>query len=232
MPLQPRRTNTFSKKRITDTAGTVKGGPGWDRWDIWRKHFNIFQQYSRRQCVDMSCTRCKTGSQNLPKTRLTIQLRMVSACLSMSQQYPKLVVAVRLLLSMPSQSPVTRTYCSMAYMRTAPRGPKLSQVMQVPLWNHFQVATMNRMNRTLPQLDCELRHCGNDGNVAGGWIMGNTINWPCCSSGGFRCRVWCSWGRAQGSGDHGVIAEFSKVSGQLSKHVKTNCQIATLVASS
>ena len=133
MPLQPRRTNTFSKKRITDTAGTVKGGPGWDRWDIWRKHFNIFQQYSRRLCVDMSCTRCKTGSQNLPKTRLTIQLRMVSACLSMSQQYPKLVVAVRLLLSMPSQSPVTRTYCSMAYMRTAPRGPKLSQVMQVPL---------------------------------------------------------------------------------------------------
>ena len=45
MPLQPGRTNTFSKKRITDTAGTVKGGPGWDRWDIWRKHFNIFQQY-------------------------------------------------------------------------------------------------------------------------------------------------------------------------------------------
>ena len=85
MPLQPRRTNTFSKKRITDTAGTVKGGPGWDRWDIWRKHSNIFQQYSRRQCVDMSCTRCKTGSQNLPKTRLTIQLRVVSACLSSIQ---------------------------------------------------------------------------------------------------------------------------------------------------
>ena len=172
-PLNPnRRTKRFSQRGSLTWTAT-----GWDRWDIGRKQFNG---------VPEANLELHEVQDQLPESPQDQADHLGAHGLSMSQHVSVSNAGRCCQVAIVNAIPISSVTSVLLHdLRTVPRGLKMSS--HAPLRKHFKAAATNRMSRTLPQLDCEFRDW-----MYGYRIMGNAINWPCCRSGGFRCRIWCS----------------------------------------